>query len=235
MGLRRRPIKAGSDGLHFGSVDLDGAPERLADALRDLMNAAVLSTADESELVAVTTEIARLAARLSGDDGALLSEQMPWVYDERLNRGDRAYNPVIGRANPLAPPMTVRVLDDGSVESELVVAPIYEGPPTLVHGGFVAALMDQLLGVANTVSHHGGMTAELTVRYRKPTPLGVPLTLRARNDSVDGRRIYSSGEILADGEVTVECTGLFITPSQSALARLRQDLADATDGDSASA
>jgi uncharacterized protein (TIGR00369 family) len=208
--------------MHFGSADHDGPAERLAAALRGLMDAAVLTSADPHHVEAVTAEVELLAQRLRGPDGELLTEHMTWEDDVRLMRGDRADNPVIGRANPLSPPMSVRALDDGTVVSELTMRPIYEGPPGLVHGGFIAALFDQLLGVANTANGHGGMTAELTVRYRRPTPLGVPLTFRARVDSVSGRRIHSSGEVLANGAVTAEATGLFITPSRSFLAELRQ-------------
>jgi acyl-CoA thioesterase FadM len=63
------------------------------------------------------------------------------------------------------------------------------------------------------------MTAELTVRYRRATPLGVPLTVRARMDSAEGRRMHASGEILANGVVTAEAKGLFIKPSKSMIDR----------------
>jgi acyl-coenzyme A thioesterase PaaI-like protein len=97
--------------------------------------------------------------------------------------------------------------------------PIHEGPPGGVHGGFVAALLDQLLGAANIAYGVGAMTAELIIRYRKPTPIGVPLTLQARTDSIDDRRVHASGEILADGVVTAEARGLFIRPTTERLER----------------
>jgi acyl-coenzyme A thioesterase PaaI-like protein len=115
-------------------------------------------------------------------------------------------------------------LADGTIVSEVTMRPIHEGPPGQLHGGWIASLLDQLLGMANTVSSTGGMTAELTVRYRRATPLGVPLTVRARMDSVEGRRMHASGEILAGGVVTAEAKGLFIKPSESAISRLKSDL-----------
>jgi hypothetical protein len=43
-------------------------------------------------------------------------------------------------------------------------------------------------------------------------------------DSVEGRRMHASGEILAGGVVTAEAKGLFIKPSESAISRLKSDL-----------
>jgi acyl-CoA thioesterase FadM len=77
----------------------------------------------------------------------------------------------------------------------------------------VATLLDQLLGHANAAAGVGGFTAELTIRYRRPTPYNVPLTIRARTDRVDGRRVHASGEIVADGVVTAEASGLFLMPT----------------------
>jgi acyl-coenzyme A thioesterase PaaI-like protein len=196
--------------------------QELGAALRRLMDAAVLTSADDAALAATASQVAALAAQLEGADGELLGAAMPWPEPEKMRRGDRDHNPVIGAANPLAPPMSIRVLDDGSVRSEITMRPIHEGPPGAVHGGWVASLLDQLLGIANTVAHVGGMTAELTVRYRRATPYGVPLVLRARTDSVDGRRIYASGEIVADGVVTAEATGLFLRPSEERIAELQR-------------
>jgi acyl-coenzyme A thioesterase PaaI-like protein len=211
-----------SDGFHYGSADHDALPEALGFALRRLLDAAVVTAADDETITDTIAAIEALAAGLEGVDGELLAGAMVWpVADDRLMRGDRPYNPVVGRANPLAPPMAIRVLEDNSVVSEITMRPIHEGPPGAVHGGWVASLLDQLLGMANTVANDGGMTAELTVRYRKATPFGVPLTLRARTDAADGRRMYASGEILADGVVTAEAKGLFIRPSTSHAARIK--------------
>jgi acyl-coenzyme A thioesterase PaaI-like protein len=200
----------------------DGLAEMLADSLRRLMDAAVVTAADDDLLETAIDAIDAVAAQLEGVDGELLRSTMPWPSRDRMQRGDRPHNPVVGPANPLSPPMPIRVLDDGSVISEITMRPIHEGPPGAVHGGWVASLLDQLLGIANTVANVGGMTAELTVRYRKATPYDVPLTIRARTDSADGRKIYASGEILVDGAVTAEATGVFIRPSEARIAQLTQ-------------
>jgi uncharacterized protein (TIGR00369 family) len=181
----------------------------LGTAVRRLMDAAVLTAADEGDRTLAAKEIEAIAARLE-DLGQRESMQSRDV--ESMRRGDRPYSPVIGAANPIAPPLTVRMLDDATVIGECTMRQIHEGPPGAVHGGWVATLLDQLLGHATAASGHPGFTAELTVRYRRPTPYGVPLTLRARTDEVDGRRVRASAEIVVDDLVTAEAEALFLKP-----------------------
>jgi len=55
------------------------------------------------------------------------------------------------------------------------------------------------------------MTGRLTIRYLKPTPLHRPVELQGWIERVDGRRIVSRGELTADGVLTAETEGLFVT------------------------
>jgi acyl-coenzyme A thioesterase PaaI-like protein len=181
----------------------------LGDAVRRLMDAAVLTAAEDDERTLAAKEIEAIAARL---EDAGLRETMQSRDVESMRRGERPYSPVIGTANPIAPPLTVRMLDDATVVGECTMRQIHEGPPGAVHGGWVSTLLDQLLGHATAASGNPGFTAELTVRYRRPTPYGVPLTLRGRTDEVDGRRVRASAEIVVDDAVTAEATALFLKP-----------------------
>jgi acyl-coenzyme A thioesterase PaaI-like protein len=89
----------------------------------------------------------------------------------------------------------------------------YEGPPGCVHGGFIAASFDDILGLAQSFSGQTGMTGTLTVRYRQPTPLHTDLRIEARLDSVSGRKVTASASMFAGEVLTAEATGLFITVS----------------------
>ena len=199
-----------------GEIDDEVAVE-LGEAVRRLMDVAVTTEGSHDVLRAAAADIRAVADRLAADG---LRNEMPWPDEQSMRRGHRPYSPVIGLANPLAPPLVVRVLDDRTVEGTCTMRPIHGGPPKAVHGGWVASLLDQLLGHANAAAGVAGLTAELTVRYRRPTPFGVPLLLRARTDGVDGRRIRASGEIVADGKVTAEATGLFLEPSPELVKKL---------------
>ncbi len=80
------------------------------------------------------------------------------------------YSPLIGRSNPLAPPIDVEADAEGNVTARVVFGSAYEGPPGCVHGGYVAAAFDEVLGYAETFSGAPGMTGTLNVVYRTPDP-----------------------------------------------------------------
>ena len=198
------------------------AEARLGDAVRRLMDASVLTDADDAEMLAVADQLDAISAQLEGEGCVRLAHGARWPSREKMVQGDRDHNPVAGPANPLSPPLLVEVLDDDEVGAEVTMRPIHEGPPGGVHGGWVASLLDQLLGIANIASGNPAMTGELAVRYRRPTPIGVPLTLRARTTAVEGRRVETTGEIIADGEVTASATGTFVRPNRDRLDKHEQ-------------
>jgi hypothetical protein len=123
-------------------------------------------------------------------------------------------SPMIGRSNPIAPPVEVWAAEgeDGQPEirGRVTFSYPYEGPPTCVHGGVIAELFDELLGSANIIANRAAMTGTLTVRYRKPTPLLAPLDLVARFTGSEGRKVFAWSGIYHDGELTAEAEGIFI-------------------------
>ena len=72
------------------------------------------------------------------------------------------------------------------------------------------SVLDEALGMAVTVAGASGMTAEITIRFRAGTPVGVPVDLRARFTHREGRKAWATGEMLADGVLTAEATALYI-------------------------
>jgi acyl-coenzyme A thioesterase PaaI-like protein len=121
--------------------------------------------------------------------------------------------PVAGACNPLAPPATFHV-EDGLVVGEATYGAAYEGPPGCVHGGMIAAAFDEVLGLAQSLSGQFGMTGTLSVRYRRPTPLHVPLRLEGRYEGMERRKILTTGRILVDGEVTATAEAVFVALDQ---------------------
>ena len=87
----------------------------------------------------------------------------------------------------------------------------YEGPPTCVHGGIIAALFDEVMGAANIIAGNPGLTGTLTIRYRRPTPLLAPLDIVARYAGSERRKVFTWGGIYHDGVLTAEAEGIFIT------------------------
>jgi len=116
-----------------------------------------------------------------------------------------------GRSNALAPPMTI------SVEGEITKAfatwtAAYEGPPGCVHGGYVAAAFDDLLGCAQMASGIAGFTGTLTVKMVSPTPLFERIDYEAGVEKVEGRKIFCWGTAKTGGHLLAEATCLFISP-----------------------
>ena len=197
-------------GLERGSLtatpDNEGVDAAVAAARRVI--AALLHAGNGS-----AAEMADVAARLT-EVAQHLEEHAP-SREERLvdmwaGEGVTRHDPVTGPENAIAPPLPLRGLPDGSIVGTTTLGLPYQGPPGCVHGGVSALLLDHTLGVANAWAGVSGMTGTLTLRYHRPTPLFVELTVRARQVSVDGRKIRTTGEILAGDEVCVSADGLFI-------------------------
>ena len=119
------------------------------------------------------------------------------------------HSPFIGLANPLSPPVELEYAGD-RVLGRVTFGSAYEGPPGCVHGGYIAAVFDEVLGSAQSLSGTQGMTAHLGIDYRRPTPLHVPLLLEGWLDRREGRKIYARATLHAEGELTAEAGGLFI-------------------------
>jgi acyl-coenzyme A thioesterase PaaI-like protein len=119
---------------------------------------------------------------------------------------------ITGRSNPLAPPMHLEF--DGSVtRGRAVYNAAYEGPPGCLHGGFVAAAFDDLLGVAQMASGSAGYTGTFTVRMRRPTPLGRRIDYAAGVERVEGRKIWCWGRSYDGEELLAEAEIVFIAPA----------------------
>jgi len=185
---------------------------QLADELRRIIELLTLVDAPTTELANAAEAARGFADRL--DD---LLPKRTWSYEgfsETAVAGspmaffDRS--PLIGRANPLAPPIDLEVVDD-HVEGHARFSAAYEGPPGNVHGGFVAAAFDEVLGLAQTLSGRTGMTGTLKIVYRSPTPLYEDLRFRARVDRMEGRKTFVSGTCHAGERLTAEAEGIFIS------------------------
>ena len=121
---------------------------------------------------------------------------------------------MIGRANPLAPPLRLRIDEDGdppAVAGTARFGPQYEGPPGHVHGGYLAAAFDEVLGMAQSLGGKPGMTGTLTVRYRSPTPLHLEVDLRGWVERVEGRKIFTRGTLHAEGRLCAQAEAVFIS------------------------
>jgi acyl-coenzyme A thioesterase PaaI-like protein len=182
----------------------------LGTALRELIEVSVTTTVPAAEVRAAAELVRQVTERLAV--ARRPASQLPALDD--VTTGRRVFNPVTGSGSALAPPLHVRREGD-SVVGEATLGVAYEGPPSFVHGGMSALLMDQLLGSAAAAAGLWGMTAHLELDYRGPLPLETKLMLRARVAENAGRKSVITGTIaLAENpdRILVEARGVFVMP-----------------------
>lgn len=213
---------------------------RLAAAIREVTGLLVSTTADEAELAAAATDFEQFAERLSrlpsgqayegfaetaNAGGAIgtMREALATVHDPEL-LAFFDHSPLMGLSNPLSPPIVMDYADDEAGGTQIVArvtfGPAYEGPPGCVHGGFVAAAFDEVLGATQSLSGQQGMTAHLEIDYRSPTPLGEALRMRGWLDRTDGRKIWARAELCHGERLCAEAEALFLAISPDAFAAL---------------
>jgi acyl-coenzyme A thioesterase PaaI-like protein len=197
----------------------------LAAAVRDLIHRMVATAAPLEVFAGVAEDIREVADRFEpypqehlyhGVRESALADAGTVGSDYE---GPFDLSPLMGRANPLAPPLKLDVLDD-RVVGTATFGSAYEGPPGCVHGGFVAAAFDELLGLVQMLGGQPGMTGRLTINYRSPTPLSTELRLEGRIDRVEGRKTFCTGEIHAGDRLCAEAEGLFVSVDFAKIAAL---------------
>ena len=110
----------------------------------------------------------------------------------------------IGAFNPCFPEYRFDHVD-GEIASGRVNFPlVYEGPPGLVHGGFLAVFFDCVMQHQNCIAGLSGKTRSLQVTFRRPTPVLTQLRFDIARREVD-RGITSTARLLFDDEVL--CVG----------------------------
>jgi len=120
---------------------------------------------------------------------------------------------VCGLENPFGLKLRFYNTSPGLVEAEYTVPESYQGYPGVVHGGIVAAMLDEVAGRV----HMGGdpprfvYTARMEVRYRKNVPVGQPLRIVGRAGKSKGRTALATSAIYdRDGNVLAEADLLLV-------------------------
>lgn len=120
----------------------------------------------------------------------------------------------LGAADPAQ--LVVRYLAaGGGVDTRLRVEATFgaraEGPPGHAHGGSMAAVLDEALGVAAWIAHRPAVAARLAVDFRAPIPLGTTASVEPVIVQADARKARVTGRLVgADGVVFAEADGVFV-------------------------
>ena len=134
------------------------------------------------------------------------------------------------------PPLYFNKHDGSEMVQIFYVGDSVSGHPGIVHGGFLATMLDE--GLARcafpAMQNKVGVTANLNINYRRPTMAGQFLVLRAKTTKVEGRKAWAEGWIesledaeeegITNGEVVegvrekaklVEASALFVEPKHA--------------------
>src|ERR1700756_682152 len=207
MGEQQTGAVPARPGSRFGEAPLPqtvaaaGAIRRLSSLLLSLehanptVDAIVAQISDwERELgVAVSPDSApRIGSDDSDDDGSRR------VYLDHATD--------IGAFNPSFPEYRFDHFDVQTASGRVIFPLVYEGPPGLVHGGFLAVFFDCVIQHQNCLVGLSGKTRSLNVTFRRPTPILTELRFDIARSELDGA-ITSTARLLLDDAVL--CTGEF--------------------------
>jgi acyl-coenzyme A thioesterase PaaI-like protein len=199
------------DATKVSGVEMWAQKRRLADAVRLVIERLVPSNAPVDELRAAAEGLERYADQLKAHPRL----KRAVGHAESANAGDVGaffdQSPLIGLANPLAPPILIGRTGERSAAAKVTFGSAYEGPPGSVHGGYVAAAFDEVLGYVQSLSGSSGFTGTLTVRYRQPTPLHEELYFEADIVRVEGRKIFTEGRLMAGIGLCAEAEAIFVS------------------------
>jgi acyl-coenzyme A thioesterase PaaI-like protein len=188
---------------------VDGVPPGralLGARIRELIEASVCVRDDEADLLTAASRVEAVTAALRAGGGAapLLLAALEGGGHLSIN------NPLEGPGNPLAPPLSWVDVGPESVRADVLLGAAHEGPPGRVHGGWVAAVLDHVLGRATAAAGFPGMTASLTVDYHRGTPYAVPLTAEGRLVRRDGRKLHATATLRAGDVVCATATAILV-------------------------
>lgn len=196
----------GPDATHPPGPEL----RRLADAMRLVTDQTVRTAAAPEVLAEAAAAVERAAAIL-----ALHTD--PWAPSVPAHPSTTVdphvyfpFSPMIGWYSPLSGPIHCELVEGGGIIGRGVMGAAYEGPPGCVHGGVIAGIFDEMLGIANITAGVGAMTGTLTIVYRSPTPLYEELVFASRTESIEGRKVRTKGTLHVGERLCAEADGIFI-------------------------
>ena len=213
MGEQQTGAVPARPGSRFGEAPLPqtvaaaGAIRRLGSLLLSLEHA-------HPTVDAIVAQISDWEHELSA---AVPPDSAPRIsFDESDEDGSRRvyldHATDIGAFNPCFPEYRFDHLDAETAFGQATFPLVYEGPPGLVHGGFLAVFFDCVIQHQNCFVGLSGKTRSLNVAFRRPTPVLTDLRFDITRSEVE-RGITSTARLLLDDEVL--CIGEVNTLAQT--------------------
>ena len=106
--------------------------------------------------------------------------------------------------------------EEKCVVSKITIPEAYNGYPGFVHGGIVAAILDETAGRALMVDGDFDIlmvTASLNIKYLLPTPTNTPLRVKGWLVKGNAQRAKVKANLeLEDGTITAKCDAVVVKP-----------------------
>lgn len=99
---------------------------------------------------------------------------------------------------------------DQQLRARVWFGPDTEGPPGHAHGGAMAAVLDEVLGLAAWAAGYPIVVANLNVNFRNLLPLKTAVTVESNIVSTNGRKVTVQGRICSGATVYAEAECLCI-------------------------
>jgi acyl-coenzyme A thioesterase PaaI-like protein len=190
-----------------------------ASLMRELGHDFVGRALSDEQLNALSTELRPLIARvreapprvreLSRDRLEEFTLTIP-TFDEIGERQLFSDSIVAGAANPMG--LGALLWRDGDAACmRVTLGQAFEGAPGRAHGGVVAALLDEVMGLMNMIHGTMAFTAQLDITYLAPTPVGEPIIARAWLARQDNRKQFVEATLHANDHMVASAQALFIS------------------------
>ena len=130
---------------------------------------------------------------------------------------------VCGLANPFGLKLRFFETSPGEITADYTVSEEYQGYPGVVHGGIVAAMLDEISGRAlmNGDPPRFMFTARLDIHYRKNVPVGQPLHLVGKAGTTKRRSATATGQIF-------DAQGMLLAEAEAVLVDIPENVIQAT-------
>ena len=166
-----------------------------------------------AEFARITSGAARRERDLTNVDISTFKMVVPTV-DNVARHQLFADSFVSGNANPLGLGASLRRDGDVAV-MDVTLGKAFEGAPGRAHGGVVAALLDETMGLVLAIHGKLAFTAQLDITYHAPTPVDEPLSARAWLARGSHRKLFIEASVSASGVEVVTAKALFIAVDPS--------------------
>ncbi|MGA8850565.1 MAG: PaaI family thioesterase [Aeromicrobium sp.] len=189
------------ESLFSANLDRDDAAAwgEMASELRELHDAIASMRFDRSMVDALTADVRSWRDRLAPLGG------------EELEQANGRVGQVPVRGHAMLPEVIIRSAGGGRVDGAVTFGRWFMGGGMAVHGGAVALLFDEALGILAAVATKAiTRTAYLRTDFRALTPIDVELDVSAWVDRVEGRKVYVKGELRHGDVVCAEADALFL-------------------------